>query len=195
MMTGPFQAKDWVSRYLENDLPGRIVAFRNFWNMSEEELPLPNGYFNWAPPSLEHMGADLPVIYTVILTTNGMTRIGYTPEYDPIYRVEYAARTYCWVKHVGIDMTVRSRDNLLTVMRTAILDDQCLQAADHENRDVKFDEGSVREEYSDIMFAKGDRYEAGGYLSYELTINEVVSRPLIGTVEEFEVGTYAFLEE
>lgn len=195
MMTGAYQAKDWVSKYLEHDLPTRIVAYRNFWNMSEEELPTPNGYFNYAPPSLQSMGAELPVIYTVIISTNGLTRIGYTPTFDPIYRVAYAARTYCWCRNDGIDLTARSRDNLLTLIRTSLLDDQCLQAMDHENREVKFDESSIREEYSDLMLAKGDRYDAGGYLAYELTINEVVTRPLNGTVEEFQVGTYAFLEE
>jgi len=195
MMMGPASAKDFVSKYLEKDLPSRLVAYRNHWNLSEEELPLPNTYLTYAPPSLEYMTDELPALYTVIISTKSMTRIGYTETMDPIYTVVYDARTYVWVRDEGMDATARARDNLITVMRTSMLDEQCLLDADTENREVKFDEGTMIEEFSDLLPQKGQRWAAGGYLSYEMTINEIVTRPLIGTVTDFEITNYRFLED
>ena len=49
------------------------------------------------------------------------------------------------------------------------------------------DEGTLREEYSDLTLLKGDRVLAGSYLSYDLEINEIVAREDVGTVSEFEI--------
>ena len=197
MMTGPDSAKMFVCNYLRYDLQRRLPAYRNFLGVPEEELPVPNGYKPYAPPSLEHMGDELPVIYTVIISTEGIQRIDYTTTMDPIYRVTYATRTFVWVKQDGdpddperngLRLAVKSRDNLMTVVRASLLDHQCLSiAAQHENTEVKFDEASLREEYSEAIAEKGDRWAAGGYLSYFLTIDEVVTREAIGEVAEMQV--------
>lgn len=203
MMTGPAAAKDFVNNYLKLALPDKILEFRNNWNLAEEELPLPQeeSYVTFAPPSLEYMTQKLPALYTVILTTRSMTRIGYTDIYDPVYQVVYAARTYLWVRTNGMNETSRMRDNLLTVVRTTLLDEQAFEGAaeklymDETTDEVKFDEGTLKEEFSDMIPQKGDRWAAGVYLSYDMTINEVVTRKTIGTVNQFEIGHYAFLEE
>jgi hypothetical protein len=49
------------------------------------------------------------------------------------------------------------------------------------------DEGTMREEFSDLTLLKGDRVLAGSYLSYELTINEIVARRDIGTLDEINI--------
>jgi hypothetical protein len=188
MMTGPDSAKKFVCDYLKHDLPTRLVAYRNFWNCPEEDLMLPNGYRPYAPPSFEHLEDDLPIIYTVILSTDSLRRIDYTAVSDPVYRVTYNTRSYILVRHVGIEVTTRARDRTMTVVRAAMLDRQCLTvAATHENTEVKFDENSMREDFSDVIPQKGERYAAAGYLSYQLTIDEVVTRPTLGIVEEFDV--------
>lgn len=200
MMTGPGYAKDIVMDYFKADLPSRLVAFRNLWNLDAEALPdiHPESMVTYAPPSLEHITQELPLIYTVILSTRGMTRVDYTPTMDPIYRVDYQARTYLWVRDVGMDATSRQRDNMMTVLRNSFLDDQCL--ANHDtnglNSGVKFDESTLREEFSDLLAAtKGQKWYGGAYLAYDLSINEVVSRPTLGTVNDIEVTTWKFLEE
>lgn len=198
MMPGPFSAKTLVSRYFEADLPSRIIKFRNHWNLSAEELPLPKTYEVWAPESLEHI-QGLPSLYTIILSTRSMEREGYTQVLDPIYNVTYVARTYVWVKNDNKDLTVQARDGLMTVMRTAMLDRQCLKKwnnqVDHLRTAVAFDEGTLREEFSDMIAQKGERSAAGGYLEYDLTIQEIVTRDVIGVVEEFEVEADGLIRE
>jgi hypothetical protein len=49
------------------------------------------------------------------------------------------------------------------------------------------DEGSVREEFSDLTLLKGDRVMAGSYIGYNMEIDEVVSRKPIGTVSEIQL--------
>lgn len=194
MMEGPASAKKFVSTYLEGDLTGRCAKYRNHWNISEEFLSPPLTYLTWAAPSLEYMTEELPACYTVIISTSGLNRGDYTNELDPIYTVNYEARTYVWVRHDSAEQATISRDNLMTVVRTALLDHQCLSAADTDNLGVKFDEGTMREEFSDLIPGKGGRYAAGGYISYTMTINETVTRDFIGDVSDVEVTHYAFLE-
>jgi hypothetical protein len=49
------------------------------------------------------------------------------------------------------------------------------------------DEGSIREEFSDLTLLKGDRIMAGAYIGYNMEIDEVVSRKPIGTVSNIEL--------
>jgi hypothetical protein len=80
------------------------------------------------------------------------------------------------------------RDRLTTVIRAALLDYPCLKAYDERaSFRIMIDEGSLREEFSDITLLKGDRMMAGAYLGYTLEIDEVVSRKPIGVVEEIQV--------
>jgi hypothetical protein len=53
--------------------------------------------------------------------------------------------------------------------------------------DVLMDETSLREEYSDLSYAKGDRVIAGAYLAYELSLNEQITRTKLGDVDSFDV--------
>ena len=39
MMSGPRIAKNYVSNYLSNDLPARILTYRNHLNLSASQLP------------------------------------------------------------------------------------------------------------------------------------------------------------
>lgn len=195
MMEGPASAKTFVANYLKGDLKARCAAYRNHWSIPEELLEEPTTYLTYAAPSLEHMTEELPACYTVIISTPSLVRGDYTDTLDPIYTVNYEARTYVWVKGSGMEEATAKRDNLMTVVRTALLDHQCLQAADTENLGVKFDEGTMREEFSDLIPVKGDRYAAGGYISYTMTISETVTRPTSGEVTDFQITNYLFLEE
>lgn len=194
MMDGPASAKRFVAEYLKADLPTRCAKYRNHWNISEEFLSSPLSFLTWAAPSLEHMTEELPACYTVIISTSRLARGDYTDTLDPIYTVNYEARTYVWVRHDGPEQTTESRDNLMTVVRSALLDHQCLQAADVDNAGVRFDEGTMREEFSDLIPSKGTRWAAGGYISYTMTIDEVVTRDYVGEVSDVQVTVPRFLE-
>jgi hypothetical protein len=80
------------------------------------------------------------------------------------------------------------RDRLTTVLRSALLDYPCLKAYDERaSFRVIIDEGSLREEFSDLTLLKGDRIMAGAYISYNMEIDEVVSRKPIGVVSSIDL--------
>lgn len=197
MMQGPWTAKQFVNDYLQADLPERLIEYRNHWNLSDEQLPEPTIYHSFEPASLLDGTDDFPVCYTVILTTRSMERVDYEHNLDPHYRVTYQARTYVWAQGEDEAEATRTRDNLLTVVRTAMLDHQCLTRSDPHAREVRVDEGSFQEEYSDIEYNKMQYWLAGAYLGYNITLNEIVTRRPIGTVENInvEAKNWAFLME
>jgi len=189
LMHGPQFAKAYVNDYLKSDVPIRLVDYRNGWNIDDITLPTPVSFFTYEPLALD----SWPTIITVVLSTNGMERIEFSGA-DPLYNVSYSMRTYVWVRDVGSEEVTLMRDRLTTVVRSAVLDYPCLQARDpRKTFQAKIDESTLREEYSDLTLVKGDRVLAGAYLSYTLSIHEVVSRKPIGQIQEIDV-TYNMLD-
>lgn len=184
LMQGPRFAKQFVTEYLAADLPTRLTLYRNGWSLDDELLPDPLEYLNYEPVGLD----TWPTIITIAMSTNSISRIDYVEDlYDPIYRVEYSMRTYVWVRGDTATEADEMRDNLTTVVRSAILDYPSLKYADTENRDVLIDEGTLREEFSELTLVKGDRVLAGAYLAYTLSLNEIVARAPIATISDLQV--------
>jgi hypothetical protein len=187
-MHGPQFAKAYVNDYLKSDVPIRLVDYRNGWNVDDITLPTPVDFFTYEPLALD----TWPTIITVVLSTNGMERIDFSGS-DPLYNVSYSMRTYVWVRDIGSEEVTLMRDRLTTVVRSAVLDYPCLEARDpRKTFQAKIDESTLREEYSDLTLLKGDRVLAGAYLSYTLSIHEVVTRKPIGTIGEIDV-TYGMM--
>jgi hypothetical protein len=183
LMHGPQFAKAYVNDYLKSDIPIRLVDYRNGWNVDDITLPTPVDFFTYEPLALD----TWPTVITVVLSTNGMERIDFSGS-DPLYNVSYSMRTYVWVRDIGSEEVTLMRDRLTTVVRSAVLDYPCLEARDpRKTFQAKIDESTLREEYSDLTLLKGDRVLAGAYLSYTLSIHEVVTRKPIGTIEEIDV--------
>lgn len=175
-MQGAYRAKEFVNEYLREDLPDRLLTYRNAWNVDDENLPEPIKYLVYEPVALDRW----PTLITVLISMNGLTRDGYSTNMDPVYRVDYAMRTYVWVKDDDSEQVTAKRDRLMTVVRSAFLDSPSLnRCALNEGFDVVLDEGSIREEYSDLTMIKGERVMAGGYVAYTLTIEETVERTTI----------------
>jgi hypothetical protein len=183
MMSGPWTAKEYVSWYLQEDLPKRIVGYRNLWQLDSERLPVPEKYFSYEPPALDHW----PMLITVALSTPSMTRTDYTDGMNPIYRVAYNMRTYIWVRQSHAELATESRDRLTTVIRSALLDRQSLSSLDSEDHELLIDETSMREEFSDITYVKGDRAVAGSFIAYTLWLNEAITRPNVFTPTATEI--------
>lgn len=183
-MQGAYKAKNFVNDYLKADLPERLRKYRNAWNLDDENLPDPLKYLVYEPVALD----TWPTLITVCISMNGLVRDTYTSTMDPMYLVEYSMRTYVWVKDDDSEQCTAKRDRLTTVLRSSILDDPCLnQHAQVDDLQVLIDEGTLREEYSDLTLIKGERVMAGAYLSYSLTINEVVRVDYIAdSVNEFD---------
>ena len=183
MMQGAAAAKQFVNEYLAQDLPGRLVTYRNHWQTDEDSLPDPLLYLTYEPVALDHW----PTIITLAIATADITRTDYDFNLNPEYRVRYNMRTYVWVKADGSDLCTLMRDNMTTVVRSALLDHASLEASDTVGCEVRVDEGTMREEFSDLTLIKGERVLAGAYVAYDITLNESVTRQPVGTLNEFDV--------
>lgn len=171
-MQGAYNAKNFVNDYLKEDLPTRILKYRNEWNLDDENLPDPARYLVYEPIALDRW----PTLITVAISMNSIVREDYTTRMDPLYFVEYSMRTYIWVKDDDSEQCTAKRDRLTTVIRSALLDDPCLNLYSQPNNLEAFiDESTIREEYSDLTQIKGERMLAGGYLAYNLRLQEVVT--------------------
>ena len=183
-MQGPHKAKYFVNSYLELDLPTRLVKYRNDWNVDDEELPEPTKYLVHEPIAIDHW----PTLITVAISMNGLVRSDYTRVFDPQFRVDYAMRTYVWVKDDSAELCTIKRDRLTTVLRSALLDTPSLnRCGDEEHLEVMIDEGSIREEYSDLTLIKGERVMAGSYIAYTMTVNEVSTLATLSDSSTYEV--------
>ena len=183
LMHGGQYAKSFVTAYLESDIPKRVFDYRNGWLVTDTELPTPVKYLSYEPVALDAW----PTLITVAISTNRMERVGYMRGTEPQYRVNYVMRTYVWARGRNAEEATLCRDRLTTVVRSALLDYPCLNAVtadDYGSFQAKIDEGSMREEFSDLTPLKGERYMAGAYLGYELAMDEVVMRREHGTVDE-----------
>jgi len=117
LMHGAQFAKQYVSNYLQLDIPQRVVRYRNGWDISDTELPSPAKYLTYEPLALD----DWPTIITVAINTSGFERIAYDGP-DPLYRVDYVMRTYIWCRALGSEEATIARDRLTTVVRSALLE-------------------------------------------------------------------------
>lgn len=189
LQQGPWLAKKYVTDYLAADLPSRLIVHRNAWQLDSERLPDPELYLPYEPAGLEVW----PTIITIQMATSSFARTDYTNfSTDPNYRVTYSLRTYLWVRGEGPRDTTETRDRLTAVVRAALLDHPAMTASDpgyfpSNNVDVLLDETTLREEYSDLSYAKGDRVIAGAFLAYEFSINEQITRASMGQVSDFTI--------
>jgi hypothetical protein len=186
-MEGPRVAKAFVTNYLKQDLPSRLLLYRNAWQLDDESLPEPVKYLDHEPVAIDAW----PSVHTIVTTTKGFLRNDYEYDGDPIYKVTYAVRTYVWAKGDTSEICTAVRDNLTTVVRSALLDYPCLAYADTEHRDVLVDEGTMREEFSELTPLKGERMMAGAYLAYDLSLQETVARRPIADLTAIQVDVVA----
>lgn len=184
LMHGPHFAKKYVTDYLRQDIPVRIIDYRNGWQLDDKRLPTPEEFISYEPLAIDAW----PTVITVVISSRQFSRIGMAGP-DPLYRVGYNMRTYVWVKTEGNEEVTLMRDQLTTVIRSALLDRPCLKAYDERDTfKAAIDEASMVEEFSDITLLKGDRSMAGAYIGYTLEIDEIVSRRQIGTVGEIDLS-------
>lgn len=187
LMHGPHFAKKYVTDYLSQDIPIRLVDYRNGWQVDDIKLPTPEQFISYEPLAID----GWPTVITVVISTRQFSRLGMVGP-DPLYRVAYNMRTYVWVRAEGNAEVTLMRDQLTTVHRAALLDRPCLNAYDERTSfRAAIDEGSISEEFSDITLLKGDRMMAGAYIGYTLEIDEIVSRKPIGEVAEINLEVFS----
>jgi hypothetical protein len=180
-MYGAQFAKQYVNSYLEQDIPQRLIKYRNSWNLDSEALPSPLKYITYEPLALD----EWPTIITVAISTKRFERINYVTNNDPMYSVVYGMRTYIWVRTEGSEQATLMRDQLTTLVRSALLDRPCLMRYDTV-REAKIMEETLTEEFSELTLLKGDRVMAGAYLGYDIELEEVITREPYGALDEIE---------
>ena len=179
MMSGPRIAKNYVSNYLSNDLPARILTYRNHWNLSASQLPDISKMLTHEPFTL----GKWPTVINMVMNTQQIERQGYAYDYDPNYRVLYSMRTYIWVRANGEQVVTEQRDNITTVLREALLDGPALNKYDTTVPCYpKVDEGTMREEFSEITLVKGERCLAGAFIAYDLQLEETIDHTAVGVM-------------
>ena len=184
MMSGSRMAKQYVSNYLANDLPSRLVGYRNYWNLSQSQLPDPRLYLSHEPFQLDRW----PTIITLVSSTDAIDRSGYSSAHDPELRVTYAMQTYIWVRAEGAQQVTDQRDNLTTVVREALMDGPSLSSYDSAVPcSPKIDEASMDENFSDLTLIKGERLLAGSFISYDLVLEENITHTALGIVQSSQV--------
>ena len=165
MMSGPRIAKNYVSNYLSNDLPARILTYRNHWNLSGSQLPDISKMLTHEPFTL----GKWPTVINMVMNTQQVEKQGYAYDYDPNYRVVYSMRTYVWVR--------------ATVVREALLDGPSLSKYDTTVPCYpKVDEGTMREEFSEITLVKGERCLAGAFIAYDMQLEETIDHTAVGVM-------------
>lgn len=184
MMKGAWAAKTFVTDYLTADLPRRLLKYRNEWQVDDDVLGEPQRLERFEPSVIDRW----PMVNTVVVSTKSMSRVDYDASLNPEYRVTYVCRTYAWTRGDDAETTCMSRDMMIAVLREALLDYPCLRAADALGRNVAIEEDSMREEFSELSPLKGDRFIAGGYVGYDLSLNETVERLPLGTLDEVRVA-------
>ena len=187
MMSGPRLAKTYVTNYLANDLPSRLLGYRNAWNLSQSQLPDPAVYLPFEPFALDKW----PTVITLVMSTDSIERIDIYSG-DPTYRVTYEMRTYVWVRDSGAHVVTEQRDNLCAIVREALMDGPSLSSYDSSVPcSPKVDEGTISEQFSDLSLIKGERLLAGAYVGYSLSLEETISHDPLGTVISTEVDVDA----
>jgi hypothetical protein len=186
MLQGVAKVKKLVNDYLAHDLPTRLVTYRNYWEVDEDSLPEPLLYLTYEPVALDHW----PTLITVAISMPDLTRDDYDQNLNPQYSVRYTMRTYVWVKADGSEQCTEMRDNLTTVVRSALLDHPSLRTYNNSSCDVLIEESSIREEYSDLTLIKGERVMAGAYIGYDINADEEILRsPITDSINQIQIET------
>jgi hypothetical protein len=182
LMYGAHYAKNYVTTFLEDDMPIRLVRYRNGWNLDDNTLPNPELYLSYEPLALD----TWPTIITVAINAGSFSRFGHELGFDPVYNVTYSLRTYIWARGGDSEQATLMRDRLTAVVRSALLDYPCFNRHD-TTRDARVEESTLTEEYSDLTLLKGDRVLAGAFIGYNVVMEEAITRAPVGTFEEYEL--------
>ncbi len=193
MMNGPKRIRHWITDYLSADMPTRLVGYRAWWGLDETTLPTPQKILSYEPMAVDAW----PMAYTIVLSTSSVKRSDYDFDSNPSYEVIHSVRTYVWAKAVGPEAATDMRDDLVVVLRDALMDKPAVSSYNQTQLDCSaiVDEASIREEFSDLTLLKGDRFLAGGYIQYDVVATEVITREPIGVVSSIPSVIVGLIEK
>ena len=180
MMNGPKRARHWVNDFLAADIPTRLIGYRSWWGLDETSLPTPQKFLTFEPAQIAHW----PMVYSIVLSTTSVTHTDWDFDENPKYEITHSMRTYVWAKAVNEEPATDLRDDLTVVVRDALMDLPAVSSYNQTqgNCSAVISEDSIREEFSDLTFIKGDRFLAGAYIQYDMVMTETISREALGVI-------------
>jgi hypothetical protein len=176
---GPQGVRDQITGFLRAAVPAHAAAALEAWGLTAAQLPTPvdnvddpraDGYFDREPAALDR--------WPLIAVTSGRrtqkaidTDLDLTGVASITYRCLYPVRIYAWVRDGSHDLVVDQRDNLATVIATAVLAQPGLGTTGDLEADLK----TIVLAPSDVSPVKGDRFVAGAYVGFDCYAIETLS--------------------
>jgi hypothetical protein len=185
MFRGATAVRAAVGDYLTFWVPKMIEVARVDWNLTEQQLPMPEGYDAYEPYALDKW----PLLGINVVQAGTFDRQAYGPTTEQEYLAEYTVRVFTWVRtpmdSAGTPLepeyseSIRLRDDLAACVRASILRSGCFG----QPNAILFNESTLNEEYSEATGVKGDRFVSGVIHSFEIRFDESVPLVPIGTAD------------
>lgn len=193
MMNGPARARHWITDFLRQDIPTRLIGYRDYWGLDTSTLPDPVQILSYEPSVADRW----PMLYTMVLGSNDVMRYDYDDEDNPRYEIRYNMRTYVWARAVGSEEVTDLRDNLTTVVMDALMDLPAVSSYNQTQLDCSgmIDEGTIRVEFSDIFLLKGERMTSAAYIQYDIVMTETITRDPLGVISSIPMVTVQLMEK
>jgi len=181
---GPSNARRAVADYLRGPaLQRTLERLRADWQLDEADLPAADVVSQVEPAALDR--------FPLIAVTSGgqrrLRRVDLLPDAD-VFSATYPVRVYVWVRESGRERVVDVRDDLATAVMVSLVEDVTLGRSD-----MRVEDGAMSVEPSDVTPVHGDRFVAGAYVGFDLTVEEQLTRPALGVAAavDVEVSVYA----
>lgn len=170
-----------VVDFLTEALPKRILADRLRRGLSEDDLPLPEAYLPHEP-----LAVDRTPMIAVTVDRGETQRVEHrggdaNASSGGTFAVTYSARIFCWCVGKDLPSAVRQRNDLAVAVRATLLDAQTFGASAENTR---IEEQTLVEEYSDTARTRGDRFLAGAFVGFEMTVFETIDGEATSTIYE-----------
>lgn len=191
LMRGVHLVREGVMTYLRDAVPAMAAYAEAQWQ-EEFQFVLPTKYLPYEALGIEHGSG--PIVSMSIPRVAGFVRMDYDEMLAEQYRAVYTVRIlmHCFtpdamteVPENAREVTIRQRDDLTTLIRSAILDRLSLGQPDV----FQVNESTLTEEYSDAVptpNASG-RWIAASALTFSVQFDEGLYRQKIADAESFDI--------
>jgi hypothetical protein len=172
-------------------MPPMILTARQQWAIPNWQLPLPQ-----ANDAYDPMTASVyPIVGSLVSRSTNWARIDINENAEEVYEASYSMRVFLWamtcVDPNGVwedpmyDSAMRTRDDLLAIMKSAILAKPSLG----KKGIVTVNEKTLTEDYLDAVKPHQDnpRWIAGGMLSFDMKMSESNYAPKIADADTVSV--------
>jgi hypothetical protein len=186
--------RDQMALLFATEIPRKIPALREAWNLDAGKLPYLDKVVSGDPPEnvITESTGLVAVINPRLLRT---VRTGdFNAEGAPEYRSRYSCRTYVWAKGNDWDQAIAARDNLAVCARLCLFEYPTLVAEGGDTGYLIY-ENTYTEDFGVPVRVSGSRCYAAAILSIDADVEEYVDAgstiPPLGTAQQIAATTTA----